>query len=113
MRSAIPYKRQVTRVRAQPNSALRVRCDCIASRDLSLEKLLAHFEIADAEYESSGRAFTFRPNIAVDILCKTQNQTQRLMIGVGQTPEVAIFVEEERVVNANKHVAITIFQQWK
>src|SRR5580693_6099414 len=106
-RNPIPEKRQVTRVCTQPNSTLWVCRDCIAPRNFSLGERLAHLEIVDAD-ESSWRAFAFRPNIAVDIFCKTEYQAQRLMIGFRDTPEAAIFVDEERVVNANPDVAIMV-----
>src|ERR1700690_1497350 len=110
-RNTFPEKRQFTCDCAQPNSTLRVGRNSLSLRNLRLGELLAHLEIADADKSSFLSAFAFRPDIAVDILCDTEHQTQWVMIRFRDTPEAAIFVDEEPVVNANPNVALMVFKQ--
>src|SRR5271155_2092668 len=109
-RNTFPEKCQVTCECAQPNAALRVCGNGVSRRNRRLGEVLAHLEISDAD-ESSLRTFALRPNIAVSILGNTEHQTQWVMVGPRNTPEAAIFVDKEPVVNANPDVALMVFEQ--
>src|SRR6202035_1237994 len=109
-RSTLPEKRQVIGECAQPNSALRVCRNGLGLRNLRRRERLADLEITDAD-EPSLNACAFRPNIAFDILGDTEYQTHRMMSRFGDTPEAAIFVDEEPIVNPNPNVALTVFEQ--